>query len=118
MGLNGKQIISIIGAVLGVLMISTTQLTDLFGPGVAKTVVSVAGLVNTILSSIMAVITATMSQDAQVKQVLAMPGVDKIDVNKNASPELAKLAVDPAVDKISPTPDAQVAVSKTAAQAA
>lgn len=118
MTLNGKQIISIIGAVLGVLMISTTQLTDLFGPGVAKTVVSIAGLVNTILSSVMAVITATMPQGDQVKQVLAMPGVEKIDVNRNASPELAKLAVDPTVNKISATPEAQVAVANTAAQAA
>ena len=111
MNLNGKQIISIIGAVLGVLMISTTQLTDLFGAGVAKTLVSIAGLVNTILSSVMAVLT---SQGSTVKDVLAMPGVEKININADANKTLASLAIDPAVNKISPTPDAMNQVTKTA----
>lgn len=111
MNLNGKQIISIIGAVLGVLMISTTQLTDLFGAGVAKTLVSIAGLVNTILSSVMAVLT---SQGSTVKDVLAMPGVEKININADANKTLASLAIDPAINKISPTPDAMNQVTKTA----
>lgn len=118
MNLNAKQIISIIGAVLSVLMVSSAQLTDLMGAGAAKSIVSIAGLVNMILGSVMAAISGTMPQGEQVKQVLAMPGVEKIDVNRNASPELAKLAVDPTVNKISATPDAQVAVANTAAKAA
>jgi hypothetical protein len=47
-----------------------------------------------------------------------MPGVEKIDVNRNASPELAKLAVDPDIDKIAPTPESQIAVSRTAEKVA
>jgi len=117
MNLNGKQIISIIGAVLSLLMISTAQLTDLFGLGVAKIVVSVAGLGNTIISSVMAVISGTMSQDAQVRQVLDMKGVQHLEVNRDASPALAKLAVDPNVDKIAPALDAQRQVQATAAAA-
>lgn len=111
MNLNAKQIISIVGAILGVLMISTTQLTDLFGAGTAKSIVSIAALVNTVLSSVMAVIT---SQSSQVRDVLAMPGVDKINVNGQANATLAALAVDPTVDKISPTPAAQQKVEQTA----
>jgi len=114
MNLNGKQIISIVGAVLSVLMISTAQLTDLFGPGVAKTVVSIAGLGNTIISSVMAVITGTLTQDAQVKQVLDMPGVSRIAINKQASPVLAAMAMDPDIDKISPTESDRLAVAQTA----
>lgn len=117
MNLNAKQIISIIGAVLSILMVSSAQLTDLMGAGAAKSIVSAAGLVNMILGSVMAAISGTMPQQEQVKQVLAMPGVEKIDVNRNASPELAKLAVDPNVDKISATPEAQITVSRTAAAA-
>lgn len=66
MNLNTKQIISIVGAILSVLMISTAQLTDLFGAGVAKSIVSVAGLGNLILQSIM---TAITSQSATVSSV-------------------------------------------------
>lgn len=99
MNLNGKQIISIVGAVLSVLMISTAQLTDLFGAGVAKSIVSVAGLGNLVLQSIM---TAITSQSSQVRDVLAMPGVQRIDVNAAANQTLAAIAIDPSVDKIAP----------------
>ncbi len=111
MNLNGKQLISIAIVILGVLMISTAQLTDLFGPKVAKSVVSLAALLNSILAGIMTVIT---SQTGTVKDVLAMPGVDKINVNAQANQTLAAIAVDPTINKISPTPQAQSAVEATA----
>ena len=111
MNLNGKQIISIVGAILSVLMISTAQLTDLFGPGVAKSIVSVAGLGNLVLQSIM---TAITSQGSQVRDVLAMPGVQKIDVNAAANQTLAAIAIDPNVDKIAPTQAALQQVTQTA----
>lgn len=111
MNLNGKQIISIVGAVLGVLMISTSQLTDLFGVGMAKNIVSIAALGSTILNSVMVALT---TQSAQVKDVLAMPGVEKMTVNSQASPALATIAIDPKADKIAPTQAALVDVTKTA----
>ena len=111
MNLNGKQVISIVGAILSVLMISTAQLTDLFGAGVAKSIVSVAGLGNLVLQSIM---TAITSQGSQVRDVLAMPGVQKIDVNAAANQTLAAIAIDPNVDKIAPTQAALQQVTQTA----
>ncbi len=111
MNLNGKQIISIIGAIVSVLMISTAQLTDLFGASVAKTLVSIAGLINLTLQSVMAALT---SQGNQVKDVLAMPGVDKININAAANKTLAAIAIDPSVDKISPTQADQAQVTATA----
>lgn len=111
MNLNAKQIISIIGAVLSVLMISTSQLTELLGAGMAKNIVSFSGLINMILSSVMAAIT---SQSSTVKDVLAMPGVEKININSQANQTLAAIAVNPAIDKISPTVAAQSAVEATA----
>ena len=111
MNLNIKQVLSIIGAVVSVLMISTTQLTDLFGPGVAKSIVSVAGLVNMTISSVMAALT---SQGSTVKDVLAMQGVEKIDINGSANSTLAAIAIDPKQDKISPTPEAMNRVTETA----
>jgi hypothetical protein len=111
MNLNGKQIIAIIAAVLSVLMISTAQLTDLFGAGVAKTIVSVAGLANTVINSVLAVIT---SQSAQVQSVLDMPGVSRIGVNADANKTLAAMAMDPAVNNIAPIKGAEAAVQSTA----
>lgn len=100
MNLNGKQIISIVGAILSVLMISTAQLTDLFGAGVAKSVVSVAGLGNLILQSIM---TALTSQGSTIRDVRDMDGVQHIEVNEKANTTLAALAVDPNEPKIAPS---------------
>lgn len=111
MNLNAKQIISIIGAVLSVLMISTVQLTDLLGPSLAKTITTIAGLSNMIISSVTVAIT---SQGATVKDVLAMPGVDKININAAANQTLASLAVDQNIDKIGPTPGAAQQVEATA----
>lgn len=109
--LNGKQIFSIVGAILSVLMISTTQLTDLFGTGAAKSIVSVAGLGNLMIQSVMAVLT---SQGNTVLDVKSMPGVEGIAVNEKANKTLATLAMDPTQDKIAPTREAAAQVAATA----
>lgn len=111
LNLNGKQIIGIAGAIISVLMVSSAQLTDLLGPGLAKTITTVAGLLNLTLQSITVALT---SQGSTVKDVLAMPGVDKIDINGAANQTLAQIAVDPAVNKIGPTQAAQSRVEATA----
>jgi hypothetical protein len=111
MNLTRNQILAITLAVLGVLAGSATQLTDLFGANVAKTAVTASSLVQTILASILAVFTG---QSSQVKDVLAMPGVEKLTVNAAANQTLAAIAVDPRVDKISPTQGDLSAVSETA----
>lgn len=111
MNLNRNQIIAITIAILGVLIGSTAQLTDLFGPGNTKTIISVASLLNSILSSVLAVIS---SQGGQVRDVLAMLGVEHIDVNGAANKTLAAIAIDPNVDKIAPTPQALNQVTQTA----
>lgn len=111
MNLTRNQYIAIALAVLGVLAVSGTQLTDLFGATTAKTIATASSLVNTILASILAVLTG---QAQQVKDVLAMPGVEKIDVNAKANSTLATIAVDPNVDKIAPVTGAIDKVMETA----
>ena len=94
---------------------ATTQMTTLLGPSGAAYMGAacfiIAGLAGVFLM-------ATTGQSAQVLQVKAMPGVEKIDVNAKASQALAELAMDPKVDKISPTPAAMQAVSAIAKGAA
>jgi hypothetical protein len=57
-------------------------------------------------------------QGAQIKNVLAMPGVERISVNSQANGTLATIAVDPNQSKIAPTPGAQTEVIATAKAAA
>lgn len=97
MNLNGKTILAICGAVLSVLMVSTAQLTDLFGPGITKSIISVAGLTNMILNSITV---ALSTQGSLVKEVAAMPGVERIQVNTQANQTLAQVATDPQQPKV------------------
>lgn len=111
MNLNQNQIIAIVMAILGVMIGSTAQLTDLFGPHVTKEIVTIASLANSFLSSILVVITG---QSSTVRQVLAMPGVERIDINAKANQTLASLAVDPNVNKIAPTQAAMDVVTATA----
>lgn len=115
MTLTRNQIIAIIIAILGVLMASTAQLTDLFGPHVTRIIQSVASITNTGLAAVLAIITG---QSGIIKDAQAMPGVEKITVNAQASPTLATLAVDPVNLKIEATPQATSAVEQTARDAA
>lgn len=111
MALNGKQIIAIVGAVISVLMVSSAQLTDLLGPGPAKYIVTIAGLVNMLLQ---AVTVALTSQGSTIRDVAAMQGVEKISVNAQANQTLSALAVDPTQNKIAPTTAAMQDVTSTA----
>lgn len=111
MNLNGKQILAIVAAVLSVLAVSTVQLTDIIGPGAAKSVASVAGLGTTIMNSILAIITG---QAQIVKDVQDMPGVEKITINAKANSTLATLAMDNENQKIEATPAAAATVAATA----
>ena len=111
MNLTPNQILAIIAAVISALVAASTQLTDIFGPTLAKSIVSGASLVSVILNSIIAGLTG---QGAQIKQVLAMPGIEKITVNAQANQTLSAIAIDPSVNKISPTPAAQDDVTKKA----
>lgn len=112
LNLNGKQIIQIVGVIISVAMVSSAQLTDLLGPVAAKYIVTIAGLANMTLQGIAVTLS---TQTAQVKDVMAMPGIEKISVNSQASSALAAVAVDPANDKIAPTQAAEAAVQKAAA---
>lgn len=111
MNLNRGQVLSITIAILGVLVASNAQLTDLFGVVATKYVVSGATLSMSILAGVNTVL---QSQGSQLAAVQEMPGVDKIVVNSQANATLATMAVDPANTKIEPTAAAQSAVNATA----
>lgn len=109
--------IQILGGILvvnTVLAGGTAQLTDLFGATMANHILSVSILGSGICGGFIMNMGGLPSQATQVRNVLAMPGVEKIAVNAQASPALATLAVDPLQDKIAPTPAAMDKVTATA----
>lgn len=118
MKLSDLTLIQILGIVLvvnGALSGAVNELTDLFGPTVAKHVLSVCVIGSGICGGF---ITMFGGLGSQVRNVLAMPGVEKIDVNAQASSALATMAVDPKENKIAPTQAAMETVVATAAKAA
>lgn len=111
MNLNTRQVLAIIGVILGVLMASTAQLTDLLGPTVAKSVVGIAGMIASGLNGVLAVLSG---QANTVKEVAAMPGVEEIKVNKDANQILSAVAMDEKQDKVVPIPAQQDEIQKKA----
>jgi hypothetical protein len=109
--LTPLQILGIVLAVNAALAGATTQLTNVFGPTMATWIVSVSSLVNTVLGSIIASISG---QASQVRNVAAMPGVEKITVNDKANQTLAQVAADPVAAKVEATPEAKQAVERIA----
>lgn len=92
MNLNGKQIISILMAVLGVITISSAQLVPIIGANATNLVVSLAGLGNTILAAIMSNLTSQSNQIADVKSIASDPA--------NMKSQSAKIALVTATDSL------------------
>jgi len=110
MTLNGKQIFMIIGAVVSVLMIAGPQLTDLFGSALAKNITSAAGLGNLIINGVMVALTSNTNVVFDAK---SQKGVE-VNVNRNAAPAIAAMAVDPDQQSIAPAPGEDAAVKQVA----
>ena len=111
LNLTPLQWIGIVLVVNGAVIGSTAQLTDLFGAHAAHLLISIASLGNSILGGLNMMFGG---QGAQVKNVLAMPGVEKITVNSQVNSTLAAIAVDPAQEKIEPTAASESTVANIA----
>jgi hypothetical protein len=110
--LTPLQIIGIILAINGALTGATAQLTDLFGAVIAKDIVSVASLGSAILGGI---ITSMSGQAAQIRNVAAMPGVARVQIDATASQTVAQVALDPNQPKVgASTPDVRTTLQNIA----
>lgn len=109
--ITSKQWFQIISGINGGLITGAALLQTLFGQDLTLKIVAGLGVMGIIINSVG---TALSGQGALVKDVLAMPGVDKIDVNGRANTTLAAIAVDPAINNIAPTVAAMDKVTATA----
>ena len=114
MNLTLSQKFQITLCLLGVLLAGTGQLTILFGQTATSSIVSASGLLVAAVSGVGAIVTG---QGSQIAAVQAMPGVEKIVVNKQANSTLATMAVDQSQLKIETLPQDQAKVEATAAAA-
>ena len=109
--LTAKQWFQIISGSISGFITAGALFTSLFGQDMTLKIIAGLGLVIIILSSVGATLSG---QGATVKEVLAMPGVEKITVNAQANQTLSAIAIDPKVDNIAPTQAAEAKVSETA----
>lgn len=112
LGLNRNQWLGIAIVIVSALSISTANLTDIFGAGVAKVIVSACSMLTTIFGGIVTVITG---QTGMAQQLGNLTGV-KVQVDATADPSLAKLAVSPDNNGIEPAPGQGADVAKVATQ--
>lgn len=109
--ITAKQWFQIASGSISGLITGAALLNPLFGETLALKIVAGLGVLNIILSSVG---TTLSGQASQIRDVLAMPGVQKIEVNEKANTTLAQIAVDPTQNKIAPTLNAQDVVIETA----
>jgi hypothetical protein len=111
LNIQPKQWFQIISGSVSGLITGAALFQQLLGQEAALMVVASLGIVNIVISSVG---TALSGQAQLVKDVAAMPGVEKITVNAQANPTLAAVAVDQTVDKVSPTRQDMDVVTQTA----
>lgn len=92
-----NQWLQIVAVVFSACIAASALWTQLFGQNTATIIISILGLANTILAGVTYVLTG---QAQQIKDVAAMPGVDRVSVNTLANPTLAAVATDPAQRKV------------------
>jgi hypothetical protein len=111
LNIQPKQWFQIVSGSVSGLITGAALFQQLLGQEAALMVVAGLGIVNIVISSVG---TALSGQAQLVRDVAAMPGVEKITVNAQANPTLAAVAVDQTVDKVSPTRQDMDVVTQTA----
>ncbi len=112
MNLTSKQWFQIVSGIIGGLITGAALLQTLFGQDLTLKIVAILGIANIVLGSVGA---AVSGQANLVRDVAAMPGVERISVNPDASQALAQVATDPAQPKVgATTPSVREALKDTA----
>lgn len=111
MNLTRNQILALVGLALSLLAGGGATMTELFGAGMTAKIAAAAAFANSFINGAILILSG---QGQQILDVRAMPGVQNIDINAQANQTLAKMAMDPTVDKVRATPEAAPTVLETA----
>ena len=85
MGLTSKQWFQIVSGSISSLITAGALFTSLFGETTTLKIIACLGLANIVLSSIGTVLSGPDSPSTQIKNVAALPGVEKVLVNDDAT---------------------------------
>ncbi len=111
MNVTRTQWIAIVMLALGLIAGGANTLTEFFGAGIAAKLASAASFLSSFVAGAQIILGG---QGQQVLDVKNMPGVEKIDINAQANQTLAKLALDPTVNKVGIASGDKDAVLETA----
>lgn len=113
MNITRNQWFAIVILLLTVLTGGSAQLTDLVGPYATKLIISFSTLATGFLAGAQIILTG---QGQQVRDVAAMPGVERVSINAMANTTLATVATDPDQAKVGATTPAVREVLKDTAK--
>lgn len=112
MNITRNQWLSLLALALSLLAAGGATLTQIFGAGMAGKIAASAGFLSSFVNGAIVILT---SQTNQVKDVAALPGVERISVNAQANTALAQVATDPAQPKVGATvPEVRTVLQETA----
>lgn len=125
MNFNFKLILNILTSVNGGLITGAALLQTLIGQDLTLKIVAGLGVAQIIISAVnsnlstqsnvvQSVLADPNAQEAIIKNVMAMPGIEPLKVNAKANATVAALALDAGQSKISVLPEAQAQVAATA----
>lgn len=110
--MNWKVILGTVSSINGGLITGAALMQTLFGQDLTIKIVAVLGIAQIIVGAVGGQLS---TQANLVKDVAAMPGVEKISVNANANSTLAAAATDADQPKVGPaTPDVRATLIQTA----
>lgn len=115
MNITRNQWLAITILFFTVLTGGSAQLTDLIGPYGTKLVIAFSTLATGLLAGLQIILGG---QAQQVRDVAAMPGIDRVSVNAAANAALATVATDPLQQKVGATSPATREVLKDTAKGA
>jgi hypothetical protein len=100
MNITAKQWVQIVQGIIGGLVTGAALMQTLMGQDLTIKIVAGLGILNIIVSAIAAPFTG---QGATIKEVAAMPGVERVSINATANQTVAAIAIDPAQQKVGAT---------------
>lgn len=112
MNWTSKQWFQIISGINGGLITGAALLQTLFGQDLTLKIVAALGIIGIIINSVGTALSGNDSQATQIRNVAAIPGVERVVINTSAPASVAAVALDPSQKNVgASSPDARAALT-------
>lgn len=103
MNVSPKQWYQIITGIISGLITGAALMQTLLGQDLTIKIVAGLGILNIIVSSVGTALSGADSPATQIRNVAALPGVERISINEKATNGVAMAALDPTLPRVGPT---------------